>query len=125
MPSFSKTWSELLASGCSRCKRGELPKRPNNFSRGLERLMDFHLAFYVGVNVMQRVSPDNWLAKCQLIFLNSSDEPHEAVQFQRIISRSYSKDNEQWQKQNADFVLQSSSRAYIATKTKSGSFVNY
>ena len=52
--------------------------------------MDFHLTSYIKIILLQRVSPDNWLAKCELIFLNSSSElAHEVEQFQRIGSRSY------------------------------------
>ena len=51
---------------------------------------------------------------------------HKVSQFpEKRISRSYSKDNEQWRKQNAYFVLQSSSLTTIATKAKSGSFADY
>ena len=48
------------------------------------------LPFMSMLMLPQGASPDNWLARCGLIFLNSSNGPtHEVEQFQRISSRSY------------------------------------
>ena len=59
----------------------------------IEYWFTLHLATYLKVMLLQRVSPVNWLAKCLLMFLNNSSEPtHEVEQFQGDRSRSYQKE---------------------------------